>query len=64
MVFSFPELAAPMAAQLRRFVTSPLSIFEFELASQQHAPSLAAASKCLALCINVSLERIERIPNR
>ena len=43
-----------MASHLRRFVTSPLSIFEFEFASTAHTPSsLLAAAKCLSLCIDV-----------
>jgi len=44
-----------MASHLRRFVTSPLPIFEFEFASETRAPPpLAAAAKCLALCIKVA----------
>jgi phosphatidylinositol 4-kinase A len=44
-----------MATHLRRFVMSPLAIFEFEFASESRAPPpLAAAAKCLALCIEVS----------
>lgn len=43
-----------MVAHLRRFVTLP--IFEFEFASESRAPPpLAAAAKCLALCIKVIL---------
>jgi phosphatidylinositol 4-kinase len=43
-----------MASHLRRFVTSPLPIFEFEFASESRAPPpLAAAAKCLAHCIRV-----------
>lgn len=53
--FSFPDIAAAMATHLRRFVTSPLAIFEFEFASENRAPPpLAAAAKCLALCIEAS----------
>lgn len=45
-----------MAAHLRRFVTSPIPIFEFEFASESRAPPpLAAAAKSLALCIRVSV---------
>lgn len=52
--FSFPEIAASMASHLRQFVTSPLPIFEFEFASETRAPpALAAAAKCLAVCIKV-----------
>ncbi len=44
-----------MAAHLRRFVTAPLSIFEFEFASETRAPPpLAAAAKCIAQCIKVT----------
>ncbi|KAK0463795.1 uncharacterized protein EV420DRAFT_1520089 [Desarmillaria tabescens] len=47
LVQNFPEIAARMAAHLRRFVTAPLSIFEFEFASETRAPPpLAAAAKC------------------
>lgn len=43
-----------MVTHLRRFVTSPLPLFEFEFASESRAPPpLAAAAKCLALCIKV-----------
>lgn len=53
---SFPEIALDMASHLRRFVTSPLSIFEFEFASSTRTPPpLAAAAKSLALCIDVSI---------
>ena len=45
-----------MANHLRRFVTSPLSIFEFEFATTPHTPStLLAAARCLALCIDVCI---------
>ncbi|KII89099.1 hypothetical protein PLICRDRAFT_698221 [Plicaturopsis crispa FD-325 SS-3] len=55
LVQSFPDIAAVMASHLRRFVTSPLPIFEFEFASEQRAPpALAAAAKCLALCITLA----------
>lgn len=54
MAFSFPDIAPKMATHLRRFVTSPLPIFEFEFASETRAPPpLAAAAKCLAMCIRV-----------
>jgi phosphatidylinositol 4-kinase len=54
VVFSFPDIAPAMASHLRRFVTAPLPIFEFEFASETRAPPpLAAAAKCLALCIKV-----------
>ncbi|KAK0497081.1 hypothetical protein EDD18DRAFT_1165281 [Armillaria luteobubalina] len=55
LVQNFPEIAARMAAHLRRFVTAPLSIFEFEFASETRAPPpLAAAAKCLAQCIKLA----------
>ena len=44
-----------MSSHLRRYVTSPLAIFEYEFASETRAPPpLAAAAKTLALCIKVS----------
>ncbi|KAI6045569.1 hypothetical protein EDC04DRAFT_2888588 [Pisolithus marmoratus] len=40
---------------LRRFVTSPLSIFEFAFNSEKRAPPpLTAAAKCFALCIKLA----------
>ncbi|KAF9446332.1 hypothetical protein P691DRAFT_708828 [Macrolepiota fuliginosa MF-IS2] len=54
LVRSFPEIAAVMASQLRRFVTSPLPLFEFEFAPEGRAPPLAAAARCLALCIKLA----------
>ena len=43
-----------MAHHLRRFVTSPLPAFDYEFVSETSAPApLAAAAKCLALCIKV-----------
>ncbi|KAI0822734.1 atypical/PIKK/PI4K protein kinase [Trametes gibbosa] len=55
IVRHFPDTAAAMAGHLRRFVTSPLSIFEFEFASTAHTPSpLLAAAKCLSLCIDLA----------
>lgn len=44
-----------MSGHLRRFVTSPLPIFEYEFASETRAPPpLAAAAKCLSLCIRLA----------
>ena len=44
-----------MSGHLRRFVTSPLPIFEYEFAAEIRAPlPLAAAAKCLALCIKLA----------
>ncbi|OSD08514.1 atypical/PIKK/PI4K protein kinase [Trametes coccinea BRFM310] len=55
LVKHFPETAAAMANHLRRFVTSPLSIFEFEFATSAHTPSpLLAAARCLSLCIDLA----------
>ncbi|TRM58568.1 hypothetical protein BD626DRAFT_550606 [Schizophyllum amplum] len=55
LVQSFPEIAGNMVPHLRRFVTSPLPIFEFEFVTDTHAPPpLAAAAKCLALCIRLA----------
>lgn len=52
---SFPDIAAKMASHLRKFVTSPLPIFELEFAGGARTPPpLVAAAKCLALCIDVS----------
>ncbi|KAG6820652.1 hypothetical protein H0H93_013851 [Arthromyces matolae] len=55
LVQSFPEIAATMATHLRRFVTSPLPIFEFAFASESRAPPpLVAAAKCIAHCIRLA----------
>ncbi|KAG2135222.1 uncharacterized protein EDB93DRAFT_1242600 [Suillus bovinus] len=55
LVRSFPEIAPSFAIYLRRFVTSPLSIFEFAFNTEKRAPPpLTAAAKCLALCIKLS----------
>ncbi|KAH9843165.1 atypical/PIKK/PI4K protein kinase [Rhodofomes roseus] len=55
LVRNFPEIALDMAGHLRRWVTSPLSIFEFEFISGTRTPPpLVAAAKCLALCINLA----------
>ncbi|KAJ7286212.1 hypothetical protein C8J57DRAFT_1496884 [Mycena rebaudengoi] len=55
LVHNFPEIAGNMASHLRRFVTSPLPIFEFEFANETRAPPpLAAAAKCLAVCIKLA----------
>ncbi|KAF7338006.1 hypothetical protein MVEN_02024500 [Mycena venus] len=55
LVHNFPDIAGTMASHLRRFVTSPLPIFEFEFASETRAPPpLAAAAKCLAVCIKLA----------
>ncbi|KAF8913519.1 hypothetical protein CPB85DRAFT_1299266 [Mucidula mucida] len=55
LVQNFPDIASRMATHLRRFVTAPLPIFEFEFASETRAPPpLAAAAKCLAQCIKLA----------
>ncbi|KAJ6490589.1 hypothetical protein C8R47DRAFT_1122870 [Mycena vitilis] len=55
LVHNFPDIAGTMASHLRRFVTSPLPIFAFEFASESRAPPpLAAAAKCLAVCIKLA----------
>ncbi|KAH9930753.1 atypical/PIKK/PI4K protein kinase [Fomitopsis serialis] len=55
LVRNFPEIALDMAGHLRRWVTSPLSIFEFEFISGTRTPPpLVAAAKCLALCIDLA----------
>ncbi|KZT27321.1 atypical/PIKK/PI4K protein kinase [Neolentinus lepideus HHB14362 ss-1] len=55
LVRNFPNVAAGMIVHLRRFVTSPLLIFEFDFASETHAPRpLSAAAKCLALCVQLA----------
>ena len=54
---SFPEFGGgELAHHLRRFVTSPLPIFEFAFNTEKQAPPpLTAAAKCFSLCIKVSL---------
>ncbi|KAH7903150.1 hypothetical protein BJ138DRAFT_1120668, partial [Hygrophoropsis aurantiaca] len=52
---SFPEIAPSLVNHLRRFVTSPLPIFEFAFGGERRAPPpLTAAAKCLALCIKLA----------
>ena len=52
---SFSPVASVMSGHLRRFVTSPLPIFEYEFAADSRPPlPLAAAAKCLALCIKLA----------
>lgn len=51
---SFPEIASRMVVHLRRFITSPMPLFEYGFPSESRAPPpLAAAAKCLAICIKV-----------
>ncbi|PPQ98140.1 hypothetical protein CVT26_003184 [Gymnopilus dilepis] len=55
LVRSFPHIASDMVGHLRRFITSPLPLFEFGFPSESRAPPpLSAAAKCLALCIRLS----------
>ncbi|KAF8643783.1 hypothetical protein AX16_008802 [Volvariella volvacea WC 439] len=55
LVRSFPEIASTIAHHLRRFVTAPLPIFEFEFASESRAPPpLSAAAKCFAVCVKLA----------
>ncbi|KAK7467455.1 Phosphatidylinositol 4-kinase stt4 [Stygiomarasmius scandens] len=55
VVRNFPDVALQMATHLRRFVTSPIPIFELEFASESRTPPpLVAAAKCLALCIRLA----------
>ncbi|KAG8764613.1 phosphatidylinositol-4- kinase [Ceratobasidium sp. 428] len=50
LVHNFPDLASPMAHHLRKFITAPLSLFEFHFVNDPSAPTvLAAAANCLAL---------------
>ena len=56
-VTSFKSIAPAMISHLRRFIATPLSIFQFEFTSdQQIPPVLLVTAKCLALCIQVSIE--------
>ena len=51
---SFPIIAGNMVVHLRRFVTSPLPLFEFGFSSEsRNFPPISAAAKCLAICIKV-----------
>ncbi|KAF8759029.1 PI3 PI4-kinase family [Rhizoctonia solani] len=55
LVHNFPEVASPMAHHLRKFITAPLPLLEFHFASDPTAPTvLAAASNCLAVCIEAA----------
>ncbi|KAG8834446.1 phosphatidylinositol-4- kinase [Serendipita sp. 399] len=52
---NFKSIAPPMVNHLRRFVATPLSIFQFEFASDHKIPPvLLATAKCLALCIQLA----------
>ncbi|KAF9246393.1 hypothetical protein BU15DRAFT_85159 [Melanogaster broomeanus] len=55
LVQSFPEIAKELVNHLRRFVTSPLPIFEFAFNIEKRAPPpLTAAAKCFGLCIKLT----------
>jgi phosphatidylinositol 4-kinase len=60
LVRNFPALALPMTTQLRRFVTSPLAMFELDEsthgdgASSSISPVLASAAKAIAICVTAS----------
>ncbi|KDR73543.1 hypothetical protein GALMADRAFT_227988 [Galerina marginata CBS 339.88] len=54
LVRSFPDIASNMVGHLRRFVTSPLPLFEFGFSESRAPPPLSAAAKCLALCIKLA----------
>lgn len=55
LVQSFPEIAGELVHHLRRFITSPLPIFEFAFNTEKRAPPpLTAAAKCFALCIKLA----------
>ncbi|KAH7889620.1 hypothetical protein F5I97DRAFT_1934490 [Phlebopus sp. FC_14] len=55
LVQSFPQIAAELVNHLRRFITSPLAIFEFSFSTERRAPPpLTAAAKCFGLCIKLA----------
>lgn len=55
IVQSFTDIAGELVHHLRRFVTSPLPIFESAFNSEKRAPPpLTAAAKCFALCIKLA----------
>ncbi|KAF8163506.1 hypothetical protein B0H34DRAFT_795214 [Crassisporium funariophilum] len=54
LVRSFPDISANMVGHLRRFVTSPLPLFDFGFPESRAPPPLNAAAKCLALCIRLA----------
>ncbi|KAK0552405.1 phosphatidylinositol-4- kinase [Tilletia horrida] len=52
LVTEYPSIAMPMTTQLRRFVTSPSSIFELDAAAGlTNSPILEATARCLAECV-------------
>lgn len=52
---SFPELGTSLTQHVRKFATSPLPIFEEEMAGLGNdVPEvMLATAKCLAICIKV-----------
>jgi hypothetical protein len=50
--FSFPSLAEQMTVHLRRFLTTPISLFESD-ASQEPPETLVQAAKTFGVCIEV-----------
>ncbi|KAG6376278.1 hypothetical protein JVT61DRAFT_2256 [Boletus reticuloceps] len=55
LVQSFPEIAKELVHHLRRFVTSPLPIFEFAFNTEKRSqPPLTAAAKCFGLCVKLA----------
>ncbi|KAH8099528.1 atypical/PIKK/PI4K protein kinase [Cristinia sonorae] len=55
LVRNFPDIAFKMAGHIRKFITSPLPIFELDFAPGTRVPPpLIAAAKCLALCIDLA----------
>lgn len=58
LVQNFPAVALPMTTQLRRFVTSPLPMFEVAAPTDSKFPTvspiLASAAKCLATCVTIA----------
>lgn len=54
LIVSFPALAPALANHLKRFVTAPISTFQYDTAMDVRAPlPLVTAAKTLALCIKV-----------
>ncbi|KAK0539233.1 phosphatidylinositol-4- kinase [Tilletia horrida] len=52
LVREYPSIAMPMTTQLRRFITSPLPIFEIDPASGvSKSPIVDATARCLAECV-------------
>ena len=62
---SHPGLGTSMTHHVRRLLLTPLPAFEGEMAARggDVPPAVAAASKCLAICIEVSTHIPMYIPN-